>query len=61
MSTPRTIDQRDASQIIAANPTQSVWVGANAGTGKTSVLIDRISRLLLAGTKPQRILCLTFT
>jgi len=50
-----------AGQIIAADPSQSVWVGANAGTGKTRVLIDRILRLLLAGVPAQRILCLTFT
>jgi len=48
-------------QVVAADPNQSVWVSANAGTGKTRVLIDRISRLLLAGTPPGRILCLTFT
>jgi ATP-dependent helicase/nuclease subunit A len=50
-----------AKQIIAADPNQSVWVGANAGTGKTRVLIDRILRLLLEGVPPTRILCLTFT
>jgi ATP-dependent helicase/nuclease subunit A len=50
-----------AGQIVAADPTQSVWVGANAGTGKTRVLINRILRLLLSGVPPQRILCLTFT
>ncbi len=50
-----------APQIIAANPELSVWVSANAGTGKTRVLIDRITRLLLMGTAPERILCLTFT
>jgi len=50
-----------AQQIIAADPSQSVWVSANAGTGKTRVLVDRISRLLLAGTQPGKILCLTFT
>jgi len=50
-----------AAQIIAADPTQSVWVGANAGTGKTRVLINRILRLLLAGVPATRILCLTFT
>jgi len=49
------------AQVQAADPTQSVWVSANAGTGKTHVLIDRITRLLLAGTPPGRILCLTFT
>jgi len=50
-----------AAQVIAADPTQSVWVGANAGTGKTRVLINRILRLLLAGVPATRILCLTFT
>ncbi len=49
------------TQIIAANPEQSVWVSANAGTGKTHVLINRILRLLLSGTPPHKILCLTFT
>jgi len=50
-----------AAQIRAAEPAASVWVSANAGTGKTRVLIDRIVRLLVAGTPPERILCLTFT
>lgn len=48
-------------QLIAADPTQSVWVGANAGTGKTRVLITRILRLMLEGVPAERILCLTFT
>ncbi len=48
-------------QVLAADPDQSVWVSANAGTGKTRVLIDRLTRLLLIGTRPERILCLTFT
>ena len=39
----------------------SVWVSASAGTGKTHVLTDRVLRLLLSGTAPARILCLTFT
>ena len=50
-----------AAQTIAADPTQPVWVSANAGTGKTHVLIERILRLLLAGTPPGKILCLTYT
>ena len=50
-----------AAQITAADPGQSVWVSANAGTGKTHVLIERILRLLLSGTPPRKILCLTFT
>ncbi len=49
------------NQLLAADPAVSAWVSANAGTGKTHVLINRISRLLLAGVEPARILCLTFT
>ena len=52
---------RTNAQVNAANPESSVWVSANAGTGKTQVLIDRITRLLLTGVKAERILCLTFT
>ncbi len=50
-----------AAQARAADPAASAWVGANAGTGKTHVLTMRVLRLLLAGTRPERILCLTFT
>ncbi|MAF96211.1 MAG: double-strand break repair helicase AddA [Rhodospirillaceae bacterium] len=50
-----------AAQVVAADPTQPVWVSANAGTGKTHVLIERILRLLLAATPPGKILCLTYT
>ena len=49
------------AQNRAAGPDRSVWVSANAGSGKTKVLTDRVARLLLAGTEPQRILCLTYT
>lgn len=52
---------RTSAQVTASNPESSVWVSANAGTGKTHVLTDRITRLLLSGIKPERILCLTFT
>jgi ATP-dependent helicase/nuclease subunit A len=45
----------------AAHPRASVWVEASAGTGKTTVLTDRLLRLMLDGTDPARILCLTFT
>lgn len=48
-------------QRTAADPSYSVWVEASAGTGKTKVLTDRLLRLLLAGVKPQRLLCLTYT
>jgi ATP-dependent helicase/nuclease subunit A len=46
---------------VASDPAVSAWVVANAGTGKTHVLVNRIIRLMLAGTLPERILCLTFT
>ena len=58
--TPLPLDP-DALQRRAADPTKSVWVGASAGSGKTKVLTDRVLNLLLAGTEPTRILCLTFT
>lgn len=51
----------DALQRQAADPNASVWVGASAGTGKTKVLTDRVLSLMLQGTPPHRILCLTFT
>ena len=49
------------AQKRAAAPGTSAWVAAAAGTGKTRVLRDRVLRLMLAGTAPQRILCLTYT
>lgn len=54
-------DDATQAQIDAANPANSTWVTANAGSGKTRVLTDRVARLLLQGTLPQRILCLTYT
>ena len=57
----RILDFASAQQRRATSPDRSAWVEANAGTGKTKVLTDRVTRLLLAGVKPERILCLTFT
>lgn len=48
-------------QARASNPNASVWVAASAGTGKTFVLTNRVLRILLSGTRPEKILCLTFT
>ena len=45
----------------ASNPAVSAFVAANAGSGKTHVLAQRVIRLLLRGTAPQKILCLTYT
>ncbi len=50
-----------AQQSRAADPERSVWVSANAGSGKTYVLARRVIRLLLGGADPSRILCLTYT
>jgi ATP-dependent helicase/nuclease subunit A len=49
------------AQIRAADPANSTWVSANAGSGKTRVLTDRVARLLLDEVPPQKILCLTYT
>jgi ATP-dependent helicase/nuclease subunit A len=49
------------AQAEASDPLASAWVSANAGSGKTYVLAQRVVRLLLAGAEPGRILCLTFT
>src|SRR5712675_1781411 len=50
-----------ARQREASDPALSAWVSANAGSGKTYVLAQRVIRLLLGGTDPAKILCLTFT
>ncbi len=48
-------------QVEASDPDVSAWVSANAGSGKTHVLALRVIRLLLAGVRPEQILCITFT
>jgi ATP-dependent helicase/nuclease subunit A len=53
--------EADANQRRASDPGASAWVSASAGTGKTEVLVKRVLRLLLAGSTPESILCLTYT
>ena len=48
-------------QAEATSPENSVFVSANAGTGKTHVLTNRVLRLLLSGASPDTILCVTYT
>ncbi|MBY0264644.1 MAG: double-strand break repair helicase AddA, partial [Holosporales bacterium] len=48
-------------QKQAIDPQKTIWVTASAGSGKTKVLTDRLLTLLLSGTPPERLLCLTFT
>ena len=55
------LDDASRAQTEAADPDASAWVSANAGSGKTRVLTDRVARLLLRGVTPGRILCLTYT
>ena len=61
MSTASPEGRASLQQSRASRPDASAWVSANAGSGKTYVLVNRIIRLLLSGAKPERILCLTFT
>jgi ATP-dependent helicase/nuclease subunit A len=61
MTRPTPSSDTTDRQQRASNPDASAWVSANAGSGKTYVLAQRVVRLLLAGTPPDRILCLTFT
>jgi ATP-dependent helicase/nuclease subunit A len=53
--------EADRNQARASDPSASAWVSANAGTGKTEVLVRRCLRLLLADFRPESILCLTYT
>ncbi|MGA7453662.1 MAG: double-strand break repair helicase AddA [Rhodoplanes sp.] len=62
MTRPRDIPQAiTAVQADASDPRVSAFVSANAGSGKTHVLAQRVIRLLLDGVDPAKILCLTFT
>src|SRR5438034_6663637 len=50
-----------ATQARASDPAASAFVSANAGSGKTHVLVQRVIRLLLDDVAPEKILCITFT
>src|SRR5260221_549333 len=55
------VRQARLAQGLAARPASAAWGAAPAVAGKTAVLIARTLALMLAGTPPGRILCLTFT
>ncbi len=55
------LDWTTRQQSLASDPARSAWVSANAGSGKTHVLSQRVIRLLLSGCRPSAILCLTYT
>jgi ATP-dependent helicase/nuclease subunit A len=66
VSTPRQIpDAVRRRQAEASDPSAAVFVTANAGSGKTHVLAQRVIRLMLdggaGGVDPSKILCITFT
>src|SRR5476649_1721102 len=62
MSAPRVIPPAVLDvQVKAADPDVSAFVSANAGSGKTYVLAQRVINLLLRGVDPAKILCITFT
>src|ERR1700729_2195767 len=59
---PRKIpDAVRATQARASDPGSSAFVSANAGSGKTHVLVQRVIRLLLGNVPPEKTLCITFT
>ena len=57
MSRPADSDARR----FATDPANNVVLEASAGTGKTSVLVERYVNLLRAGVAPANILAITFT
>src|SRR5467141_1829384 len=62
VTAPRQIpDAVRATQARASDPKSSAFVSANAGSGKTHVLVQRVIRLLLSGVPPEKILCITCT
>jgi ATP-dependent helicase/nuclease subunit A len=61
MNAAEAIEETTRAQREAADPAASVFVSANAGTGKTHVLTARVARLLLNKADPSTILCITFT
>ena len=55
-----------SEQLAASNPSENIWVQANAGTGKTKVLVHRLMRILFRNGKYNTnavsgVLCLTYT
>ena len=64
------MEQKDffsPAQLAASNPSENIWVQANAGTGKTKVLVHRLMRILFRDGQYKQnniasgILCLTYT
>lgn len=60
---PILLKQAGEAQGLALDAGRSVWISANAGTGKTEVLTRRMLALLLSDPtlEPRQLLALTFT
>jgi len=61
MSSQLAVDVDDAARRFAVDPSNNVVLEASAGTGKTTVLVQRYINLLKAGVEPPNILAITFT
>ena len=55
------VDPDAAARTFAVDPRHHVVLEASAGTGKTTVLVQRYVNLLKAGVEPSNILAITFT
>lgn len=55
------IEEVERQQNKASDPQYSIWTSASAGSGKTTVLVKRLLRMLLNNIEPSKILCITFT
>ena len=55
------IEEVEKQQNKASDPQYSIWTSASAGSGKTTVLVKRLLRMLLNNIEPSKILCITFT
>jgi len=53
--------QSRATQLLAADPRRCIALAAAAGSGKTTVLVERYVRLCLDGADPRSIVAVTFT
>ena len=58
---PVVLDDDGAARRFAVDPGNNVVLEASAGTGKTTVLVQRYINLLKAGVEPANILAITFT
>ncbi|HTY94837.1 MAG TPA: UvrD-helicase domain-containing protein, partial [Steroidobacteraceae bacterium] len=61
MSAPADLAADEEARVRAVDPSRSVILQAPAGSGKTTVLVERLLRLLIEADAPEDILAITFT